>query len=559
MVGSSGGVRLAVIGQHDATATGLGEAAATVRGVDDVSPVAATLAGSFHLIASVGGRVRAQGSISGLRRIFCAGIGGTAIAGDRADVLAALTGASIDDSQLAVNLVALYPPWLVGRRPLWHGVTLVEPDRYLALDGSGGVRTTRWWSPPEPTLSLRDGARAVRTALRRAVDVRTRAGGVVACDLSGLDSSSLCSLAVGGPATVVALTAAGIDPMDDDVRWATRTAGELRLAHHEVVPVEQVPLVLDGIADAADLVDEPGQMTVNRARFLMLAHRAEAHGARLHLHGIGGDELFDPLPAHLHAAARTRPLATLTLARQYAARGRWSSWQTLRALADRRSYRAWLSRCAKEVAAGPARLDRPQFDWAVPPRLPPWTTREAADLVGAALRTAAETAEPMAPERGRHMHLEMIRVSAGMARYFAQLGDRYEMPVALPYYDDRVIEACLSVDPFATLNPSRYKPLLVEAMTGIVPAVTLTRTTKADTYAALALGLDSHRGQLLALADGSRLERRGLVDGAQLREACRRPVGTDGSHVMLYTTVAVETWLRAAERRPTTTRDWTNA
>ena len=95
--------------------------------------------------------------------------------------------------------------------------------------------------------------------------------------------------------------------------------------------------------------------------------------------------------------------------------------------------------------------------------------------------------------------------------------------MAAPYYDDRVVEAGLAVRPEERITPWRYKPLIVEAMRGIVPDESLARQTKANGSGDEDPGLRRHRDELLALFDDSRLARLGLVDAAALREFCAGP------------------------------------
>ncbi|CAM5718928.1 hypothetical protein SCALM49S_07184 [Streptomyces californicus] len=67
------------------------------------------------------------------------------------------------------------------------------------------------------------------------------------------------------------------------------------------------------------------------------------------------------------------------------------------------------------------------------------------------------------------------------ARHFQameDIGTTIGLPVAAPFYDDRVLEATLAVRLPDRISPWRYKPLLVEAMRGVVPDALLARTTK---------------------------------------------------------------------------------
>src|SRR5439155_18583858 len=92
----------------------------------------------------------------------------------------------------------------------------------------------------------------------------------------------------------------------------------------------------------------------------------------------------------------------------------------------------------------------------------------------------AGDARPLAPGRGQHRELETMRFLSRMARQFDHIVAPMGVTLAAPYYDDRVIEAGLAVRPEERITPERYKPLILEAMRGIVPDESLARQTKAN-------------------------------------------------------------------------------
>ena len=124
---------------------------------------------------------------------------------------------------------------------------------------------------------------------------------------------------------------------------------------------------------------------------------------------------------------------------------------------------------------------------------------------------------------------------------------RIGVELASPYYDDRVIEAGLAVRPEERVTPWRYKPLILEAMRGVVPEESRTRQSKADFTCDEDPGLRQHRAELLALFEESRLARLGLIDADVLRAVCSRPLPPHLQLGVLYQTVACEIWLRTLE------------
>lgn len=347
--GRAGETAIAVIGQHAVTADQLVSAAERIRAITDLEQLAASLVGSSHLVASVAGRVRMQGTVTGIRRVFHGTVNGTSVAANRADVLAGLLHAGLDEQRLALQLLEPHILYPLAGEPVWQAVELLPTDHYLVLDRDGRHRSIRWWRPPEPAVPMAKGAAALREALSAAVAARIQGHELVSSDLGGLDSTAICSLAARQKAKVVAYTAASPDPLADDVAWAGRTVAGLGNVEHHIIPENEMPLVYHGLLTMDDQLDEPCNATVDRDRWLTIAGRAAARGSKLHLTGFGGDELLYGSLAHLHSMLRTSPRVALRHLRGFAAKYRWPRRQMLRQLSDHSSYRDWLTRVADTV------------------------------------------------------------------------------------------------------------------------------------------------------------------------------------------------------------------
>ncbi|WP_409235801.1 lasso peptide isopeptide bond-forming cyclase [Streptomyces sp. PA5.6] len=541
----AGGASLAVVGCCPIDADELRRRAARLRDLAELDALARSLPGSCHLVGALDGQIRVQGTASGLRLVFHAEIDGVRVAATRADMLAAVLGLDPDVEELAVRL--LWPaPYPLFETSMWRAVTAVPPQAAVVVAADGRtVRHTQWWTPPEPVRPLTEAAPLIRRALQEAVDARTRQGGVVSCDLSGgLDSTSVCFLADRSPAHVVASTWPGRDPADTDLSWAERAMGYLPDVEHVVWDADASPLVYEDLLGIDDLLDEPTIGVMDRSRVLHHLPGLAARGSRLHLTGIGGDHVAWCSEAYYHRLVRTRPLFALRQLRGFRALWQWPLGGTLRALADFRPYGKWLADAAGDLRGPLPASVATGLGWGMVPRLFDWVTPEAERMARRALLDAASTASPLHPDRGLHTDLEQIRSCTRVIRQWDRMAARAGLPMASPFLDDRVIEACLAVRPSERVTPWRYKPVLSAAMRGIVPEECLRRSNKATASMDASNGLREHRADLLALWEDSRLVELGLVDGAELRRLARRPASPGLSDAILYSTIAAEVWLR---------------
>ncbi|MFI5657694.1 asparagine synthase-related protein [Streptomyces sp. NPDC051684] len=516
--------------------------------------LARRLPGVHHVISRVEGVSWVRGTASGLRRVYVTTGPGPRLASDRPAVLAALTGAGVDEAALALRLLDFVPHPL-GGRPVWRGVTEIDPAQALAfaLDGSGH-RTHRWWHAPDAELPLTDGVLRLHDALDRSVRAHLADRPRVSCELSGgLDSTSLAFLTRRAePERLALLTVASREPYAEDETWARRAAALAPEASHEVVDAAQVPLFYAGVGDApapGDVpTDEPLPVAPARARARMLLARAAATGSDCHLTGYGGDELFMALPAVAGDLFPRQPRAALHRIGAVRHQLGWPLTATARALLTRPSFGAWLADAVTGAAPPTART--PQLSWGVRQTLPPWLTPGARTLIRDTFREAAAHAEPLAPRPGRHLDLDTIRIGARHFQAMEAYGLGLGLPVAAPMYADHVIEATLAVRLADRVDPARYKPLLAGAVRGVVPAPLLARTTKDHMNGDSAQGLVRHADDIRELWHGSRLAALGLVDARALDALAADPYSPLHTRHSIDAALACEMWLRAPRPSP---------
>jgi asparagine synthase (glutamine-hydrolysing) len=552
LVATSGRVRLAVLGSCSVDSQVLSQLARRIRDVGEVSQVTGDLAGSFHLLASVEGRTRVQGTLSGVRRVYFTRVDGTAVAADRADVLARAASAELDVDQLALRLLVLSDtlPTTEDSTALWRGVTAVPEGSSLSLDRDGRPRVERCWSPPESDLPLERAAPLFREVLDRAVRVRTGLGRRLSADLSGgLDSTTICYLATQAGRTVTTFTSDTGDPRDEDPMWADLAAAGLTGVRRIVAGAEELPLHYADLTDSEPPLDEPFPGIGDRAEYRAVAELLLDAGAELHLTGEGGDEVLTGSETYLAELLRRRPLVALSHLRAYRALDRWS-WRTAARALHPRTHRSLLTFNARALTADlPTTSQFPRDESpAVRAYLPPWATREALEAVRALLIRSADEVGPLAPSWAQDDAIRTIIHSGHVTRAATQFCASVGLPMSAPFLDDQVVKVCLAVRPEERAAPRQYKPLLVAAMKGVVPDQVLSRTSKTDGASLVATSIRQHRDKLLALCEDSRLADLGLIDVERLHAACSTSLwSSDFMPIAFSPTFSCERWLRDLE------------
>ena len=158
------------------------------------------------------------------------------------------------------------------------------------------------------------------------------------------------------------------------------------------------------------------------------------------------------------------------------------------------------------------------MDWDHVVYWPAWVTPEARGAARARLREILRDLQPLGPDIASHAELAAIREGTRIARGTQQLGATLGMNYETPLSDDRVVEACLAVRREERVSPLEFKPLMREAMRGLLPDDFLIRTRKTGGAAQSVRGLQRHRQELVELCEGSALRQLGVIDMAVLTE-----------------------------------------
>lgn len=418
--------------------------------------------------------------------------------------------------------------------------------------------------------------------------------GTLSADLSGgTDSTGLCFLAAQEDVRLITTSWVCRDPANDDTTWSNRSAAALRAAEQQrerasrkdedtnlpksprrgggtykyrrkpkgrdaerpaeprgehlslsytdaptwyAPPTQPVHPAHPGPADPA----APLAVVREAARLLYQSRLVAERGSRLHLIGVGGDELFAHRPVALNSLARSSPRTAARRAWTAHHLCHWSTHDTLRTLFGGRPYPRWLAARAGLMTVG-GNPRSTGADWETVPSMPPWAHPDAVATVRRLLReAAAEAPEPLAPLRSQHEVLRAAIRAGEIVRGIGALTDPHHVGYEAPFLDNAVIEAALTLHLADRTRAGVDKPLLTRALRGTVPDAVLGRGTKGEHGSEVYAGLHAHRRALAALCDDSALAERGLIRPAVLRQhlAALPLHGLDP-------TLATEYWLRA--------------
>lgn len=537
--------RAAIVGEHSVSPEKLRCALSAIATNEGWDSFVSTTSGSFHLLVSSSGHLRAYGSAYGTCRLYYARYFGSILVSDRSFLLAVATQATVNPSVLSTYLIES-PPFRLAEQPLWNGVMPVPPGHAIVLRHSATAPTIRRWREygVGGHLDTPGAADAVRKALTSAVETRLAACSPVSSELSGgYDSTSVTAIASRCTEHLIGHTTAGRDPLNEDMHWASLAVQELSGIEHDVMAPHDHALFFDRILEEAVPLDEPSIATAGAARVMGVYRRLRDRGSSLHLTGHGGDQLFTHLAVTLQDCFRRKPLLGSRRALQAASYGNWPLRDLAQVFIDQRSFRSWWAAESQKLNVDDNQ-PRPLLGWGVRPRVAPWVTRSVVGQLRNKIATDLAAQGPLAPTRAENLRLEFIFNGARLGRALSQMATSIDLTLSTPFYDDEVVDSALSVDQVSTYSATEYKPLLAAAMAGITPDRILARKTKDDGSIDLVQGLANNAQDISSLFADSHLERMGLIDAEALRRTLKNAAHPSLDDGAIFATLACEMWVR---------------
>jgi asparagine synthase (glutamine-hydrolysing) len=431
---------------------------------------------------------------------------------------------------------------------LYKGIRRLPPGHALILDG--GWRVERYWTPARRRLAVAsavEGGAMVRDGIRQAVERTMRDARQPAVMMSGgLDSTAIAVTARdvrAGASPLETWSAAFPDYPEanelEDIGRVLATGG----LDGRVTEVRR-PRVLGGLVDYVEAWQLPCP-SPNYFYTSRLVEEAAGHGVDVMLDGEGGDEIFGLTPylladhvrrARLRSAWQLLPLLTSHKSRPGLREVRWQ----LRQFVVKGLSPAWVDDA----------LRRRRGTIGIP--VPEFLTPDAAALL-------RDLPSPLLGWK----HLRGPRAWASMAWRLTEEGEWLGVN-EFPYHrgrsgglDERhpflhdvdLVELMLALPPNLAFDPRHDRPLLREAMRGLLPEPVRLRTEKTIFNAMIYTGL---RGPdwpgVEALLGDPQAEIGAYVDLDEVRrDLLERPPDRLTGHwaTGLWQLLTAEVWLRA--------------
>jgi asparagine synthase (glutamine-hydrolysing) len=181
------------------------------------------------------------------------------------------------------------------RNLLYPGLRVLPAGHAMTITRQGQTRTWRYWPSRKAFVSSTDNVlRHVRDLIDRAVDEHLLSDVPVASFLSGgIDSSIVTAVAAQKLEKKLQTFSVGFDLAEfDETAIAQEIAERYRTDHHRIQLSEEE--VIHSVTEAVEKLDLPSVDAINT---YIVSRAVAAHGVKVALSGLGGDELFGGYPS----------------------------------------------------------------------------------------------------------------------------------------------------------------------------------------------------------------------------------------------------------------------
>ncbi|MDP9005192.1 MAG: asparagine synthase (glutamine-hydrolyzing), partial [Verrucomicrobiota bacterium] len=180
------------------------------------------------------------------------------------------------------------------RNLLYPGLVALPAGHAMTVGPQGERETWKYWpSRPAFVSSTENVVRHVRDLIDQAVDEHLLSDVPVASFLSGgIDSSIVTAIAAQKLANKLQTFSVGFDLAEfDETAIAQEIAERYGTDHHRIQLSEDE--VIHSVTEAVEKLDLPSVDAINT---YIVSRAVEAHGVKVALSGLGGDELFGGYP-----------------------------------------------------------------------------------------------------------------------------------------------------------------------------------------------------------------------------------------------------------------------
>jgi asparagine synthase (glutamine-hydrolysing) len=476
------------------------------------------------------------------------------IISDSATDIARYCDLNISKTAVALNLISSLPYYPFQNIPLWEGVKKIHPFCVLNYGGKQQFEEFKIWMPPELSSDVELTLRNIRERFFELLRNHTSSYANISADLSGgVDSAAIAYVLKAHYADIKLYHAKADSKWNSDSKWAAMIANDMNESLNSLpsIGVSGRRFETDMPYSGLSLPDSPVFWADTEGYVEKIVNFNENYGDSVHFTGLGGDELFTPMPAYAWSFVRQNRMRSLSFGFQYCLLTRTSFLKGASNLTNNISFIEAL-KTEIDIGFGYAKPRKKEsaLDWFGKITIPAWLAKDYhAPCYQMAMNTLDEISGGLDSDRSKHQALESLLFQR---RVLSQLnvifGGRFTW--LAPFLDSKIIESALSIPIRYHLKSGITKPMLYQATKGIVPREVFTRGFKGDYSTFLYKGYKESAKKNIHIVRDFKVVELGIVDPDILVSELSMPTALHNRIVAFERLSAVERWLHNAMSNP---------
>lgn len=459
--------------------------------------------------------------------------------------IAKLLNLQLSEQRISSQFIFGLPFYPFQTISMWEEISNIEPLNYLVI-AKDGCFSYRIKFEVNDSIDADKLLINIKTAFLSNVGREVGKGEEISCDVSGgVDSAAIAFTLNKMIPEFSMLHSESNASSNSDTKWAKHIANNLGRnleVFDSIESTEKRFAVSEGYINGI-IPSSPLLWADSEGYLQSVINYIKTRKNPMHFLGIGGDELFTPMPSNPWSIVRQEGLMGFFYAVKYSLVMKRSFVKCLNDLFDNSEYRDTISENLEEVFECSPKTFKRELGWIDGLKIPGWISEKAKVESRVFLSSLLSTdSKPIVSEKTTFQILQSLMFQKSVLRQI-QLTN-LDIHWVTPFLDRSLIEVCLSIPAKNKINSKITKPMLQKALKGIVPIEVFRRGFKGDYSDALYKGYKKAIRSNFDQLEKFELVKMGIIDVDKLKIELSLPTGDPYKIDFFERLCSLERWIR---------------